>query len=72
MPKRLVRFGGRFRSDELERGEIDLELPEPNPNPPPEDERAEPWALDAGSTEPKHHRLRDRLEHYWRHTSGNN
>jgi hypothetical protein len=42
--RRLVRHGDEFTSDELDRGEVELELPEPAPEP-AEDAQAEPWAL---------------------------
>jgi len=43
MPRRLVRSGEVFTSDELDRDEIELELPEPSEEP-AEDEQVEPWA----------------------------
>jgi hypothetical protein len=42
--RRLVRSGEPFSSDELERGDIELELPDPAPEQPPDDEQAEPWS----------------------------
>lgn len=63
--KRLVRFGEAFTSDELERGDVELEQVEAAPEPPPE-EQGEPWALlaDAGGepAEEAHHSLRDRFK----------
>jgi hypothetical protein len=61
--RRLVRYGGQFTSDELRRGEVELELPPPGPEPPAE-EQAEPWALPEDSAEPKHRGLRGRLRAY--------
>jgi len=62
--RRLVRFGERFDSDELKRGEVELELVPPNPDPPPEDEQAEPWGLLDDAPEEKHHRFGHRLRAY--------
>jgi len=42
--RRLIRSGEVFTSDELARGEVELDLPPPAPEP-PEEEQAEPWAL---------------------------
>ena len=42
---RHVTDGGEFTSDELDRGEVELELPDPSPDR-PEDQQAEPWATD--------------------------
>lgn len=41
--RRRIRDGDRFSSDELARGEIELEKPEPRPEPPAEDQD-ETWA----------------------------
>lgn len=41
--RRRIRDGDAFTSDELERGDIELEKPEPRPEPPPE-QQDEPWA----------------------------
>ena len=41
--RRLVRYGERFTSDELERDEIELELPAATPEP-DADDQVEPWA----------------------------
>jgi hypothetical protein len=46
MPKRIVRSGDRFTSDELNGGEIELEEVTPSDNPPPENEQSEPWLSD--------------------------
>jgi hypothetical protein len=43
MPRRLVRSGEAFSSDELDRDEIELELPDPTPEI-PESDQTEPWA----------------------------
>jgi hypothetical protein len=40
--RRLIRYGDRFMSDELDRDIIELDLPEPEPE--PEIEPSEPWA----------------------------
>jgi hypothetical protein len=42
MPRRLVRSGEQFTSDELDRDEIELELPEATEEP-DEDDQVEPW-----------------------------
>jgi len=42
---RRVRYGERFTSEELEAGEVELELPDPSPELPP-DEETEPWGTD--------------------------
>lgn len=42
--RRLVRSGDAFTSDELERGEAELELPEPSGPEPDTDDQVEPWA----------------------------
>lgn len=42
MERRLIRFGERFRPEELERGEVELELPESAEW--PGFEPSEPWA----------------------------
>jgi hypothetical protein len=65
--RRLIRFGERFDSDELDRGEVELELPEPNPDPPPEEEQVEPWGLAESSGEEKHRRFGHRLRSYKEH-----
>ena len=58
MPRRLVRSGEEFTSDELDRDEIELERREPTEEP-DEDEQVEPWASD------KHHlRAGHRLRAY--------
>jgi hypothetical protein len=41
--RRLVRYGAAFTSDELDAGEIELELPDPSGDPPPDGQQAEPW-----------------------------
>jgi hypothetical protein len=41
--RRLVRSGDPFTSDELERGDVELEAVPPSPEP-AEDEQAEPWS----------------------------
>jgi hypothetical protein len=56
--RRLVHSGEEFDSDELERGEIELELLEPTPEP-LEDEQAEPWNAREGDS-----RFRDQLRKY--------
>ena len=43
MPRRLVRSGEEFTSDELDRDEIELERREPTEEP-DEDDQVEPWA----------------------------
>jgi hypothetical protein len=67
MNRRLVRSGGLFDSEELERGEVELELPEPFPEPEEEDQ-VEPWGLRDGTV--KHHRARHRLREYKRFLKG--
>jgi hypothetical protein len=57
--RRLVRSGEGFTSDELDAGEIELELPEPTEPEPPEDEQAEPWNAADGDT-----RFAERLRLY--------
>lgn len=43
MPPRRVRSGELFNSDELDRGEVELEEVRPTPEELPPDEQAEPW-----------------------------
>lgn len=62
--RRLVRFGDRFTSDELEHGDVELEAVPENPDPPPEDERAEPWALAADAPPEKHRKFGHRIREY--------
>ena len=57
--RRLVRSGETYASDELDRGEITLELPPPTLEPPPEDEQAEPWNARDGDS-----RFAGRLQAY--------
>jgi hypothetical protein len=59
--KRLVRSGETFTSDELDRGDVELELPAPTLNPPPDEEQAEPWGWRDKTLPP---RMRDRLAAY--------
>lgn len=60
--RRLVRSGDEFTSDELERGEVELE--EPGHSDEPEDNGYEPWARDGshGETERDRTRLRAYME----------
>lgn len=60
--RRLVRSGGEFTSDELDRGEVELE--EPGHSDEPEDNGYEPWARDGshGETDRDRNRLRAYLE----------
>jgi hypothetical protein len=58
--RRLVLSGEEFTSDELERGEVELEEREPSGS--PEDEGYEPWAMDDSKDRPE--RDRERLEAY--------
>jgi hypothetical protein len=58
--RRLVRDGETFTSDELERGDVELEEVQPAPEPPPS-EQAEPWAW--RDKDPPEH-VRRRLDAY--------
>jgi hypothetical protein len=60
----MARHGDAFTSDELDRGEVELELPEPAPEP-AEEAQAEPWAL-SPEHQGKHERsgLADRARAY--------
>ena len=60
--RRLVRFGDRFDSGELERGEVELELPEPSPE--PAEEPSEPWGWTKAVTEEVRARLAAYREAY--------
>jgi hypothetical protein len=44
--RRLVRFGDRFTEEELERGEVELEIIPPREPPDDEADENEPWARD--------------------------
>jgi len=59
MNKRLVRSGELFTSEELDRGEVELERVGPLPEP-PEKDQAEPW----GTRLEDDPRFRDRLRAY--------
>jgi hypothetical protein len=45
--RRIVRSGETFTSEELDAGEVELELPRPSREPPP-DQQAEPWGTARG------------------------
>jgi hypothetical protein len=69
---RRVRFGDVFNSDELSRGEIELEEIAPNSNPPPDEEQVEPWGLSEDAPEEKYRLFHGRLREYLRrHGHGN-
>lgn len=57
--RRLVRSGDTFTSDELERGEVELEEREPSGE--PEEDGYEPWARDGSKDETERDRTRLRL-----------